>query len=77
LATCDYCHKANQVEANCWKKYPDKRPQRQQGNGTAKGQGPASSIAAAASADNADEFCAVTGVALVVNSSLAKEWVVY
>jgi hypothetical protein len=28
-ATCDECHKAGNVEANCWMKYPDKRAQRQ------------------------------------------------
>ncbi len=75
-ATCDHCHKAGHVEANCWKKYPDKRPQRQQGSRNAKNQTQASSIAAATTMDDTDEFCAVTGMALIVDSSLAEEWVV-
>jgi hypothetical protein len=34
------------------------------------------SIAAATTTDNTAEFCAVTGMALTVDSSLAEEWVV-
>ncbi len=25
---CNHCHKKGHAEANCWKKYPDKRPGR-------------------------------------------------
>ncbi len=75
---CAHCHNKGHAEANCWKKYPDKRPGRVKNDSKEKEdkeQGQVESIAAATST-NTDDFCAVTGSLLVADSSLGEELVV-
>jgi hypothetical protein len=78
LPTYNHCHKKGHVEASCWVKYPDQSPSWWQQNGKKKEEKAEETeeheiSIAAASFDEAEDFCVVAATMPTTNHFLANE----